>query len=250
MTLSRWRHVLNDTWNLNRVHVGPEMSTAYRRLAREYPNASILGYSSGERSGTWVVPNAWSIRRARLVAPDGNVIVDNADSPMGVFAFSASFSGDVSRSELERHLLSDPSRPQAVPFHFRNQYRHWSPEWGFCLPHSVRCALPDGIYRVEIDSAFQPGRLEMVEQVHRGDFVSSLLFVGHFDHPYMCNDGIVGCLAGHEALTRLGDRRTRLTYRMLSTVEIIGSVFYAEREAKARSVSEALFVATAGAKAP
>ena len=37
---------------------------------------------------------------------------------------------------------------------------------------------------------------------------------------------------------------------MLSTIEIIGSVFYAEHYAKKENVREALFVATSGAQAP
>jgi aminopeptidase-like protein len=90
----------------------------------------------------------------------------------------------------------------------------------------------------------------MVEQVHPGELSDCLLLVGHFDHPYMCNDGLVGCLAGHEAITRLGGRRTNLTYRMLSTIEIVGSVFYVERWAPARRVREALFISTSGTETP
>ena len=80
--------------------------------------------------------------------------------------------------------------------------------------------------------------------------MESLLLIGHFDHPYMCNDGLVGCLAGHEALSRFSSGKTKLTYRMLSTVEIVGSVFYAERLAKENNVKEGLFVASSGADAP
>ena len=250
MNHPHWRTVLLDLWPRDRVHVGPEMAKAYARLAEAYPNTRLFGYESGARSGTWVVPQAWEVGRARLVGPDGTIIADRKDHPLHVFAYSPPFTGTVSRAELERHLLSDPTRPHAIPFHFRNQYRHWAPEWGFCLPHRVHEALSDGQYRVEIETELKPGRMEMVEQVHAGEQASSLLFVGHFDHPAMCNDGLVGCLAGHEALTRLAGRRTRLTYRMLSTVEIIGSVFYAEHEAQRNGVREALFVSASGARAP
>lgn len=245
-----WRNVLADLWRLNRVHAGPDMSEAYARLARAYPNTRIIGYESGSTSGTWTTPPAWIVRRGRLIGPDGSVVADWAEHPLHLFTYSPPFTGTVSKAELDAHLLSDPSRPDAIPFHFRNQYRHWAPEWGFCLSENRRCALPDGNYRVEIETELKPGRMEMVEQVHTGEQAGSLLFVGHFDHPAMCNDGLVGCLAGHEALTRLAGRRTRLTYRMLSTVEIIGSVFYAEREAQRNGVREALFVSTSGARAP
>lgn len=249
MSVARWRGLLSDLWRLNRVHVGPEMSAAYRCLADTYPNARVFGYSSGDTSGTWQVAPAWEVRRARLIGPDDAVIADWADQPLHLFAYSPPFCGTVSRAELDDHLMSDPARPHAIPFHFRNQYRHWAPQWGFCLPDIVRQRLPDGPYRVDIDTRFNSGQMEMVEQVHAGLHSAGLLLVGHFDHPALCNDGLVGCLAGHEAISRLGGRQTRLTYRMLSTVEIVGSVFYAEREAKRNDVREALFVAAAGARA-
>lgn len=226
------------------------MSRGYRQLAAAYPGTRVFGFASGERSGTWTAPRAWKIEHARLIGPDGGVIADAIANPLSVFAYSPPFRGEITRDELDAHLLSDPNRPHAVPFHFRNQYRHWAPEWGFCLPHDVRASLPEGTYRVEIDTTFAPGYMEMAEQVHRGEIEPSLLFVGHFDHPALCNDGLVGCLAGHEALTRLEGRTTRLTYRMLSTVEIVGSVFYADREAPANRVREAVFVSTSGARAP
>ena len=49
--------------------------------------------------------------------------------------------------------------------------------------------------------------MEMAEQVHQGTKKESILFVGHFDHPQMCLDGLVGCLAGHEVLERLKGKK-------------------------------------------
>ena len=85
---------------------------------------------------------------------------------------------------------------------------------------------------MDIRTSFSKGKLEMAEDVHFGKNDDSFLFVGHFDHPQMCLDGLIGCLAGHELLHRLKKQKTKLTYRMLSTVEIIGSVFYAKLSCK------------------
>lgn len=245
-----WPEVLEDLWRLNRVHVGPDMSETCARLAAAYAGSRVLGYPSGDVCGSWKVAPAWEVRAARLTTPDGRIVADWNENPLYLFAYSPSFTGEVSRADLEPHLLSDPARPNAIPFHFRNQYRYWAADWGFCLPDSVRRALPQGTYRVHIDTRLVDGRMDMVEQVHAGDYADSLLLVGHLDHPAMCNDGLVGCLAGHEALRRLGGTKTKLTYRMLSTIEIVGSVFFAEREAGRSQVREAMFIATAGARAP
>ena len=49
----------------------------------------------------------------------------------------------------------------------------------------------------------------MAEDVHYGKIDDSFLFVGHFDHPQMCLDGLVGCLAGHELIHRLKKQQTK-----------------------------------------
>ena len=51
----------------------------------------------------------------------------------------------------------------------------------------------NGKYDVDIKTSFFKGKLEMAEQVHKGSNRDSLLLVGHFDHPQMCLDGLVGC---------------------------------------------------------
>ena len=248
--IKRWRGALDKLWAMNRVHCSPETSEAYRELALIYDNTSVFGFASGDKSGSWTAPSAWHVESARLIGPDGTVVADWADNLLHLYAFSPPFSGVVSRDELEAHLFSIPAKPDRIPFHFRNQYRHWDTEWGFCISQNVRDALPKGDYTIDIKTRFKPGMMEMAEQVHQGRLEDSLLLVGHFDHPHMCNDGLVGCLAGHEAIARLSGRKTNLSYRMLSTVEIIGSVFYAEHFSAANKVRQALFVASSGADAP
>ena len=246
----QWKRALNALAMRNRVHVCADMSAAYRELAEFYDQCEIIGFGSGEKCGTWVVPPAWEVDKAVLTGPDGRILADWAEKKLHLFTYSPSFQGSVTLEELQEHLFSMPSKPDRTPFHFRNQYRHWQPEWGFCLPHNVRESLPKGTYHVDIQTRFVPGQMEMVEQVHQGESDVSFLLVGHFDHPEMCNDGLVGCLAGHEVISRLKGRSTHLTYRMLSTVEIIGSVFFAEHHARQRNIRQAMFVASSGARAP
>lgn len=248
--LARWKSAVHRLGPRNRVHVSADMSACYGELADIYPGTRILGVPSGERSGSWTAPPAWEVESARLVAPDGSVVADWDVQPLSLFTYSPPFRGTIDRATLDQHLFSIPSRPDRTPFHFRNQYRHWAPVWGFCLPHAVREALPDGDYQVDIRTRFEPGRMEMAEQVLPGEHGDSVLLVGHFDHPFMVLDGLIGCIAGHEIVSRLAAAPRKLTYRMLSTVEIIGSAFYAERWAGEAQVREALFVATSGAEAP
>ena len=126
------------------------MLEACSRLAGAYQNTRVIAYTTGDVSGSWRVPPTWDVPIGRLIGPEGCVLSDWATHPLLLFAYSPPFKGTVFRRLVEEHLLSDPSRAHAIPFHFRNQYRHWAPEWESCLPDEVRRTLPAADY--------QPGR--------------------------------------------------------------------------------------------
>ena len=195
-TSPRWSSALEALWAMNRVHCGPEMSAAYRKLSEFYDNLEIIGFASGSKSGSWVAPPEWIVENATLMDPNGRKIADWSENLLSLYSFSPSYTGLVELETLEEHLFSIPNKPKRTPFHFRNQYRHWKPEWGFCIPQETRDSLINGKYEVNIITRFEPGVMEMAEQVHYGMLDDSFLLVGHFDHPQMCNDGLVGCLAG------------------------------------------------------
>jgi aminopeptidase-like protein len=166
------------------------MDAAYETLISFYPEAKLDSYPPGASSGHWAVPPGWVVKKGKLLGPAGEVIADYADHPLRLFTYSPSFSGSVTLAELEQHLMSDPQRPAAIPFHFRNQYRHWKPVWGFCLTQEERDALVDGEYYVEIESDFIESDLRMAIQSHEGEYDDCFLLIGHFDHPGMAGDGL------------------------------------------------------------
>ena len=172
------------------------MTRAYELLAGHY-DVELIRFPSGEDCGSWTSPPEWQARTGRLTGPDGEVVADVADHVLHLYPYSPPFSGTVTLDELQPHLMSNPNRPDAIPFFYRNQYRHWDTEWGFAIPHAVRENLKPGDYTVEIDTAFTPGWMYMAEQVCNGEHPDSVLMVGHFDHPAMCNDGLVQWLPRH-----------------------------------------------------
>ena len=245
--LIRCQKALREIWHLNRVHVSKEMSLAYRLLKKYFVNLKIFGYTTGKKCNGWIVPPSWEVQRGILKDPKGRIVADFHKNKLSLWTYSASFKGKIEKEKLNDKILSNPKKPNATTFHFRNQYNFWKKEWGFSLPYKTHKKLKKGKYFVDIKTSFNKGKLEMAEDVHHGKMKESFLFVGHFDHPQMCLDGLVGCLAGHELIHRIRKKQTKLTYRMLSTVEIIGSVFYAKYHAKKNKVKQALFISAPGA---
>ena len=244
---SRWQNALDEIWFLNRVHVSTEMSLAYKILKKYYNNLKIFGYKSGNKVNGWEIPEGWDVVKGFLKDSKGKIITDWSKNKLSLWTYSPSFKGRISKKELLKKIIFDKKKPTSTLFHFRNQYNSHDRNWGFSLPYNKVKSLKDKNYNVDIETKFFQGKLEMAEQIHHGSIKESILLVGHFDHPQMCLDGLIGCLAGHEVLTRLKKIKTRYTYRMLSTVEIIGSVFYAKHFAKKNNIKEALFLATSGA---
>ena len=247
MTEPGWMELVEKIWRLNRVHASTEMSLAYELLKKYYRDIDIFGFQTGEKCLGWEVPPGWDVEKATLKDPSGKTIADWKSNKLSLWTYSTSYKGQIEKKQLLERVISDPKRPDATLFHFRNQYNHWVREWGFSLPHNMVNDLVDGNYGVEIETKHFDTKMEMAEHVHKGSLTDSLLFVGHFDHPQMYLDGLSGCIAGHELISRLKNTETKLTYRMLSTVEIIGSVFYAKHRARKNDVKQALFIATAGA---
>jgi aminopeptidase-like protein len=169
----------------------------------------------------WAVPREWILRSARLTAPDGRVLADAAVHNLHVLNFSAPFSGTVTRAELDGHLFSRPDRPDAIPY--RTSY--WRESWGFCLPHRVADSLPDGDYRVEIDTELAQGAMSWGELVLPGRSPEEVLFSTHVCHPQLANDNLSGVVVMTALAAELAARaRRRLTYRFLFSPGTIGAI--------------------------
>jgi len=253
--MKRYIDLFEDVWKLNRVHASEEMEEAYLKVMDYYTNSEILIYPSGETFGggnSWVVPDKWIVKKGLLKNLKGDVIVDFNENPLRLFTYSPSFTGEISLKELkEDHLFSIPSKPKAIPFHFRNQYRPWNRQWGFCLKHEELEGLKDDKYIVEIETEFDKDKMLQLEYTKNGDSKDRFLFIGHFDHPAMCNDGLSGCIAANEVIKRLQGTKTHYTYSSLNSVEIIGSVAYCQyQKDRLPNTKGAMFIAMSASKTP
>jgi len=238
---------------LDRCHCGPDMELAYQMLVNHYPGAQLLRYSDKSEVNKWLRPPFWSCLIAELVDETGKVIASRSLHNLAVYTYSPVVDKTVTLKELQKHLLSDPNRPDAICFHFHNQYRHWNPEWGFSIPHKVREKLSDSInYHVKIDSEFdQNHEMTQSDYHHQGESDDTYLFVGHFDHPSQVNDGLAGCIVGYEIIRRLQGRKTRFSYRAFASVEIVGSVYYLDALGEETSnFCESLFLGVPGIDSP
>lgn len=216
--------ILRDLTPLNRVMCSSDYDRTIAYLTEEGPFRVVTFGPGLERNG-WVIPPKWDVLEARI-ARNGVVIHDGTAHPLGVIALSAPYSGVVGRDELRTHLHYDHRYDAALTFHFRQQFRSWKRDWGFCVPRRLCDELPEGEYAVSIRTREEPGYLSMLEWTIPGRSSESLVLSANLDHPGVSNDGLAGVVAGVELFRRLSRRAHRFTYKLLLCQGIIGTEYY------------------------
>jgi len=216
--------ILRDLTPLDRAVCSRGYDRAVEYLCEELPFRMISIPSSFQHNG-WVIPPSWDVEEARIVK-DGHTVYNGANHPLGVIALSSSFSGKVSLEVLKSHLHYDHRDPDSIPFHYRQQFRSWSRDWGFCLPKRIFDQLVPGEYEVIIRTAETPGAMKILECKHQGALDSTIVLGGNLDHAGVANDGLAGCVVGMEVLRRLQGRRTKFSYKLVLSPGIIGSELY------------------------
>lgn len=242
--------VIADLTPLNRVFCSSDYDRAIDYVKDLLP-FSVIEYHCGDIYNGWVIPPKWDVREAKILH-DGEVVFDGTQHPLAVIALSVAFRGRVDLTELKKHLHYDRRYEDAIPFHFRQLYRSWDRDWGFCVPKRLYDALKPGMYDVVIETEESDGNLKVLEYTHRGSLPETFAFVAHLDHPGMANDDAAGCAVGIELFRNLSQRKTKFSYKLLLVQEIIGSEYYLGKtnSENRERILEALFIEMLGSATP
>lgn len=217
--------LLEDLTPLNRVMCSTDYDRTVDYMRQVLPFA-VLEYpaASGEHNG-WVIPPKWEVLEA-IIARNGELVYDGTWHPLGVIALSAPFEGRVLREVLKEHLHYDHRYSDSLTYHFRQQFRSWDRDWGFCIPKDIYDTLEPGKYDVHIVTREAPGVLKVLEGAHRGSLPYTIALCANLDRPGVANDGLAGVAVGVEVLRRLQGRPTKFTYKLVLAPGIIGTEYY------------------------
>jgi aminopeptidase-like protein len=237
---------VRELYPICRSITGNGLRQSLRLLQRRIP-LELHEVPTGTQVFDWVVPREWNLKSARLLGPDGQVVVDIAQLNLHVLNYSVPYCGKVSREELDQHLHSIPDAPTLVPY--RTSY--YREAWGFCLSHAQRNRLPLGEYQVEIDTTLTNGSLTYGELALPGSQDEEVLISTHCCHPSLANDNCAGMVMCAALAQLLSGMKRRYTYRFLFIPGTIGAITWlALNEKQAKRIAHGLVAACAGDSGP
>ncbi|HEV2779872.1 MAG TPA: DUF4910 domain-containing protein [Actinophytocola sp.] len=198
---------------------------------------------TGTQVFDWTVPREWNIRDAYIADSSGARVVDFRASNLHVVGYSTPVDTTMTLDELRPHLHTLPEQPDLIPY--RTSY--YEPDWGFCLAQSTLDSLPDGRYRVVIDSTLADGHLTYAEHVVPGRVADEVLVSCHVCHPSLANDNLAGVAVASALARRLAGANPRYTYRFLFIPGTIGSITWlARNHERVGRIRHGLVLACAG----
>lgn len=216
------------------------------RILQELIPLTVHEVPTGAIVYDWTIPDEWNIRDAWIAAPDGRRIVDFNASNLHVVSYSEPVRGNFTWAELQAHLHTHPTLPEAIPY--RTSY--YKRDWGFCLTHAEYRELEQhgGPFDVVIDATLQPGSLTYGELLLPGRSSQEILLSCYICHPSMANDSLSGVLlTAFLARDLMASADRYYTYRIAFVPETIGAIAYcAHNEAAMQKIDTGLVITTVG----
>lgn len=212
-----------DLFPLNRSLMGPDIRTSLKMFAAKHQEFEVLKFETGAKLFDWEVPKEWWIKDAYIEHESGEKFALFSENNLHLMGYSESVNKILSRDELLKRIHTHPFNRTAIPY-VTSYYKR---DWSFCMSTEQVESLPDGQYRVFIDSEYHDGHLCLQEAVIKGSSEKEIFFSSYLCHPSMANNELSGPVLLSKLMDYVKSLDNRLyTYRFVLLPETIGSIAY------------------------
>lgn len=224
MTGAEMIELMRELYPIPRSLTGDGVRRTLARLSQEVP-LEITEVPTGTRVFDWTVPKEWNVDEAWIADPDGNRVVDFADSSLHLLGYSVPVRERMSLAELKERVFTHPDNPNWIPY--RTSY--YNENWGFCLSQRRLDSLPDGEYEVHVGTRLEDGHVTYGEALIPGRTEDEFLLSTYICHPALCNDNLTGPVLLAALAKRLAELELRYSYRLLFSPATIGPLCWLSR---------------------
>lgn len=212
-----------DLFPINRSISGEGLRETLCYIQSLLPQLKFHEIKTGEKVFDWEVPLEWNISEAFIKDDNDEVIVDFKNNNLHVVGYSKPIDCILNLDELQNHLHSIPSQPEAIPY----ITSYYSQNWGFCLAHEQRKKLKEGKYHVVIKSELKKGVVNYADLFIKGQSSKEIFLSTYVCHPSMANNELSGPIVS-TALAQWVQKLKNpyFSYRFVFIPETIGSLIY------------------------
>lgn len=215
---------LTELFPICRSITGDGVRQTLQAIKRHIP-LQLHEIPTGTQAFDWTVPKEWRIRDAFIEDEMSHRIVDFKRNNLHVVGYSVPVNRWLSLSELQEHLYSLESQPDAIPY----VTSYYEEGWGFCMAHKERVRLKDGRYRAYIDSELKDGHLTYGECIIQGNSQKEVFLSTYVCHPSLANNELSGPVVLTFLAKWIATTPRNYTYRIVFVPETIGSLVYLSR---------------------
>ncbi len=191
------------------------------------PKLTRIKFKSGQKVFDWVVPYEWNINNAYIQHSSKKKFCEFKNNNLHVVNYSEPVNSNITKENLLKKIYTYKKNKKAIPY----VTSYYKKDWGFCMSENTKKKLPNGKYKVVIDSSFKKGTLDISHALIKGMQKKEIFFSSYVCHPSMANNELSGPVVLNGLLKYIENNypKTNFSYRFALVPETIGSIAYLSR---------------------
>ena len=188
------------------------------------PEFKRIKFKTGQKVFDWIIPKEWNIRDAYIKHESGKAFAKFKDCNLNVVGYSKPINHKIPKKELLKKIYTLKNQPDSIPY----VTSYYNEDWGFCMSENEKKKLPNGTFKVFIDSELKKGTLELSHALIKGKKKKEIFFSSYLCHPSMANNELSGPVVLNKLMQFVKEnfKKTNFSYRFVLLPETIGSISY------------------------